>query len=127
MRKILIKNGRIWTGESFFESDVLVVGEKVEKIAKNIINENDFCYDAKGNIVSAGLVDIHTHLQGISVEAFGIQAEMATFPFGVTAANEASAEFGDKVLLDAHLLKTTVFVMSEITDNEPNLQILDTI
>ena len=48
--KTLIKNGRVFDGESFFYADVLTEGEKVVKIEPKISSEADFVYDASGKI-----------------------------------------------------------------------------
>ena len=110
MAKILIKNGRVWDGKQFFYADVLTDGEKISKIAPCITDEATYVYDASGKIISAGLVDTHVHMRGISSEQFGIQAEMSCFPFGVTAAADARGGRGDKALLDSFMLKNVVFV-----------------
>ena len=83
-----------WNNFSF--KDVFIERDKVKKISENICEDAGFIYDATGKIVSAGLVDAHVHMKGISIENFGIQAEMSCFPFGVTAANDAWAMLGSK-------------------------------
>ncbi len=117
MAKIWIKNGRVWDGERFLYADVLTEGEIVSKIEPNMSENADFIYDAEGKTVSAGLVDAHVHMRGISGEEFGIQAEMSCFPFGVTAAADAGGGCGDKALLDSFMLKNAVFVGVRIKDN----------
>ena len=117
MAKILIKNGRVWNGESFFCADVLVDGPLVSKIAASIDDGANIVYDARGMIVSAGLVDIHTHLRGVSSDRYGTQAETSCFPFGVTAAADGAASKGDKNLLESFMLKTSVFVGAKIINN----------
>ncbi len=121
MRKILIKNGRVFDGESFILSDVLIEGESIAKIESGISAAADITFDASGKTVSAGLVDIHTHLRGVSSTRFGIQAEMSCFPFGVTAAVAASAVSGDRALLDSFALKNSVFVCAKIFDDVADL------
>ena len=110
MAKILIKNGRVWNGRQFLHADVLTDGEAVSKIEPNISENADFVYDADGKTVSAGLVDAHVHMRGISNDIFGMQAEMSCFPFGVTAAADAGGGQGDKSLLDSFMLKNVIFV-----------------
>ena len=117
MSKLLIKNGKVWDGNNFLFADVLTDNKRVVKIAPDIIEDAEFIYDATGKIVSAGLVDIHTHIKGISCEAFGIPIEAACFPFGVTAAADASAGYGSKEMLDGMGVKTKVFVCPDIKDN----------
>jgi len=65
MAKILIKNGRVWDGERFSCVDILTVEENIFGIAPHISEKADFTYDASGMLVSAGLVDIHTHMRQV--------------------------------------------------------------
>ena len=117
MAKILIKNGRVFDGNSFSLSDVFVDGTKITRLESNITDSADIIYDAAGKTVSAGLVDTHVHMRGISSVRFGTQAEMSCFPFGVTAAADASGVLGDKALLDSFMVKNVVFVCSKINQN----------
>ena len=117
MTKILIKNGNIWDGEKFFCGDVLTRDQYIEKIEPAINEDADYIYDAAGKIVSAGLVDLHVHLKGIASDKFGIQAEMSSFPFGVTAVNDAGSKNGDRTLLDSFAVKNTVFAGTDIKEN----------
>lgn len=117
MAKILIKNGRVWNGERFFLADVLTDGAEICAIGAQITDRADYVYDATGQTVSAGLVDAHTHLWGISTDRFGTPAQTSCFPFGVTAAADASGEQGDGALLDAMLLHTAVFAKARICNN----------
>ncbi len=115
--RILVKNGRIWDGEKFFFADVLTEGTEIAKIEKNIADYADFVFDATDKTVSAGLVDIHVHMKGIASEEFGIEPHMSSFPFGVTAVNDAGSAHGDRVLLDSFAVKNTVFVGADIKNN----------
>ncbi len=117
MKSILIKNGRIWDGETFFFGDVLVEEGRISRIAPNIENGADFVFDAAGMTVSAGLVDIHVHMQGISGDSIGISAEMSCFPFGVTAAADGGATQGDASLLNSFLVKNVVFPVARIVED----------
>ena len=76
MAKVIIKNGRVWDGEKFYFADVLIENEKISKIADKVSEDAEYIYDADGKVVSAGLVDIHTHMLG----SFGINAEMSCIP-----------------------------------------------
>lgn len=109
MAKILIKGGRVWDGEKFFYVDVLTDGEQIARIEHGIEEDAEFVYDATGKTVTPGLVDAHVHMRGLN-EEFGIHAELSAVPFGVTAAADACAVYGDKALLDSFLLKNVVFV-----------------
>ena len=125
MAKVLIKNGRIWDGEKFFFSDILTDGELIVKIERNISDNADFVYDASGKIVSAGLVDLHVHMKGIASEKFGIEPNMSSFPFGVTAVNDAGSANGDRALLDSFAVKNTVFVGVDIKNNHADLTVTE--
>lgn len=115
--KILVINGRIWDGEIFFYGDILTNNNLIEKIEPEITDNADYVFDAEGKIVSAGLVDIHVHLKGISSDEFGIQAEMSSLPFGVTAVNDAGGGLGNRALLDSFAVKNTIFVGVGIINN----------
>lgn len=121
MAKILIKNGRIWDGESFFYSDVLTDGELIAKIEPNIGDEADYVYDATGKTVSAGFVDIHVHMLVTRGDMYGIQAEMSCFPFGVTAAADAARNVGERAIMDSFMLKNLLFVWAPIKENKADL------
>lgn len=94
-RRILIRNGTIWDGNSFFISDVLVCNGIISKISDNIKESADFCFDANNMIVSSALTDIHTHIKGISPSDIGIDCEKISRPLGITRLIDASAEIGD--------------------------------
>ncbi len=118
MGSILCKNGRVWDGERFFLADVLTKDGKIAKIAPQIDAPVDFCYDAAGKTVTAGLVDAHVHFKKISSDDFGICADTGTLPFGVTAAADASGCQGDRQVLDSFTVKNGVFVCAEIKNNQ---------
>ncbi len=121
MEKTLIKNGRVFDGERFFYADVLTNGARVERIAPHITAEKAYVYDATGQTVSAGLVDIHAHLRVKPTDKFGIQAEMSCFPFGVTAAADAGRLGGSREVMDSFMLKNVVLVKARICDNRAEL------
>lgn len=123
MPKFLIKNGKIWDGEKFFFSDVLTEDEHIAKIAQDINEEADYVFDAKGKIVSAGLVDMHVHLKGISSDMYGIQAEMSSLPFGVTAVNIAGCVYCNRALLDSFAVKNTIFISVKLRNNHACLEL----
>lgn len=117
MAQILIKNGRVWTGEQFLCSDILTDGTFISRIEPSIQCEKAYVYDAAGQIVSPGLIDAHAHLRGISADVFGTPAESSCFPFGVTAALETSAIQGDGRLSDSLAVKNRVLAFVSIEDN----------
>lgn len=115
--KTLIKGGRVFDGESFLFADVLTEGSLISKIEPDVSDPADFVYDARGKTVAPGLIDIHLHIRGISSDEYGIQGEAGCFPFGVTAAADASGRYGDKALLESFMLKSVVFPAIKITSN----------
>ena len=127
MATILVKGGRVWDGHKFFDSDVLIEGNKISKIEPNITADTAYVYDATGKTVSAGLVDIHTHLRVNAAGPFEIQGEMACFPFGVTAAADAGRYKGEPLVLDSFMLKAVIFAGTNIRENRADLDKLETI
>ncbi len=116
MAKTLIKNGRVWNGEDICFCDVLTDGDRIEKIAPNIVEKCDFVFDASGKTVSPGLVDAHVHISG---GEFGIHPAMCTLPFGVTAAADAGVCSPERLVNCG--LKYTVFVSVGIKNNSAEL------
>ena len=121
----MIKNGRIWNGFSMSQGDVFIENGIISQIGLSESTEVDYEFDATGCIVSSGLVDIHTHMRGISADVFGTQAEMACFPFGVTAAADVSGKSGNEQMLDAFQVKSAIFVGAHIKENRVDLADLE--
>ena len=117
MGKILIKNGKVWDGEQFLYADVLTEDGVIRQTAPDIKEDAEYIYDADGKIVSAGLVDIHTHMLGY----YGINAEMSCIPFGVTAVAEAAAQPYSKERYNNFLVKNKVFASVDFEDNKAKL------
>ena len=63
--KILIKNGRIINPAADMDKkgDLLIVDDKVAKIADKIEEEADKVIDAEGKWVTPGFIDLHVHLR----------------------------------------------------------------
>lgn len=118
MAKILIKNGRIWDGKQFMLGDVFVRDGFIEKIAPQIEEKAHFLFDATDKLVTPGLVDAHIHIQGPEPDLYGINAEMCSIPFGVTAAADAGGAHEDKAIALAHLVKNVTFVTAPIRNNQ---------
>ena len=125
MAKLLIKNGRVWDGDRFLSVDILTEGKRIAKMAANCSDEADFIFDASGKIVSAGLVDAHVHLHGVSIKEFGTPGESSCFPFGVTAVADAGSAHGDRALLDAFMLKTVAFPGIEVKKDRASFAITE--
>lgn len=65
MSSLLIKNGRIIDKSQNLDeiTDILSFDGKIYKIEKNIYYQADTIIDAKGLVVTAGLIDMHVHLR----------------------------------------------------------------
>lgn len=65
--KILIKKGRVIDPKNNIDDvlDIFINGNLIEKIGKNIKEQGDEIevFDASGNIVAPGFIDVHTHLR----------------------------------------------------------------
>ncbi|MCQ2609456.1 MAG: dihydroorotase [Lachnospiraceae bacterium] len=63
MIKAIIKNGTIIDPKNGVKEkcDILIEGQVIKKIEKNIKEEGNYVIDAKGMIVSPGFVDVHTN------------------------------------------------------------------
>lgn len=63
MKKILLKNGIVVSGKKCFVGDVLIEGEKIKKVGKNIKVTGSLCevVDCTGKYIFPGFIDGHTH------------------------------------------------------------------
>ncbi len=59
---ILIKNGTLITATESFESDILIDGEKIAQIGKNLQHSNAEIIDVTGKFIMPGGIDPHVHL-----------------------------------------------------------------
>ena len=64
-KKYLIKGGRVIDPTNKVDAvlDIFVSGGKIEKVGKDLDVKADETIDAKGRIVSPGLIDMHVHLR----------------------------------------------------------------
>lgn len=63
MKSILIKNAKVITEDDVYRSDLLVEGEKIAGIKKNIGVKADRIIDAEGLYLIPGGIDAHTHME----------------------------------------------------------------
>ena len=112
MSSLLIKNGRVFDGNRFIAGDVLILDGIVAQIAPQLPEKADRVYDAAGMTVLPGLVDVHLHMKGVSSPAWSIDAEAGCYPFGVTAAADASAGDGEITDLETLGIQNGVFVIT---------------
>ncbi|MDP6540193.1 MAG: dihydropyrimidinase [Planctomycetota bacterium] len=62
MAKTLIKGGTVVTATEVFCGDVLVEGERVEAVGRDLTGEAERSIDATDKLVIPGGIDVHTHL-----------------------------------------------------------------
>ena len=110
--KVAINNGKIWDGERFSEGSVLAENGVITEMGAREYSA-DFVFDARGNIISAGLVDVHTHLYGVAPDIYGTPADSTCLPFGVTAAADAGSVMGGAERLAPLGVKVFIFVNAE--------------
>src|SRR3954447_3837997 len=60
---VLIKNGRIITATDDYQADILIDGETVSAIGKNLPMKAECTIDAKGKLVIPGGIDPHVHME----------------------------------------------------------------
>lgn len=65
LNRILLKNGRVIDPKSKFDrvADVLVEGNKIQRIERNLKAEGAKVIDVTGMIVCPGFIDLHCHLR----------------------------------------------------------------
>ena len=119
-RDIVIKNGRVFDGERFINGDILLSKGRIAGIgeySESDAHDGDCFFDVGGALVTAGLVDIHTHLWAVSPDEFGTSAEGTCYPSGVTACVDGGAIKGDRSVLDALNINSAVFVSTRVQDD----------
>jgi N-acyl-D-amino-acid deacylase len=67
---LIIRNGRVYTGETagFQSLEIGIRGEKIARIAPNIKGSAPRVIDAKGLVVSPGFIDLHAHLEPLTLD-----------------------------------------------------------
>ncbi len=127
MAKILLKNGKIFDGARFLAGDLLIENEKIAAIGADAAEgaEDALVIDCAGGTVCPGLVDIHTHLLELSGLPYGFPAALATVPFGVTAAVDASATAGNAKNADALPIDTAALLSLPLKDGAVDIAALD--
>src|ERR1043165_5129529 len=58
----LIKNGTLLTAAETFAADILIEGEKISLIGKDLQHPNAEVVDAAGKLIMPGGIDPHVHL-----------------------------------------------------------------
>ena len=72
MKRLLLTGGRVLTGGELVETDVLLAGSRIAAVGKGISEPGATRVDLKGNILSPGFIDVHTHGGfGVDINAAG--------------------------------------------------------
>ena len=113
---LLIRNARLFDGINFSQKDILIREGKVERIASDLPACADRVFNAAGMTALPGLVDVHVHMAGHSSPGWSIDPSRGAFPFGVTAAADASAFRGTCGMMESAPIKTGAFVITGTKD-----------
>lgn len=71
-KTMLFKNATVWTGFEILENtDVLVRNGKIDKVGKDLKGGNAAVIDATGKHLTAGIIDEHSHIAGLSINEAG--------------------------------------------------------
>ena len=105
MKKILIKNGHIVNNGKILKKDILISGERIEKISKKILNEENLykTVDAKGKYILPGLIDDQVHFRepGFPQKGNIASESRAAVAGGVTSYIEMPNTFPQTISLEA--------------------------
>jgi len=87
MKKYIFTNGRVVNEGQIKESDILVVGERIERIASWISDETAEVIDLAGNYLIPGMIDDQVHFRdpGLTYKADLSTESMAAVAGGVTS------------------------------------------
>lgn len=87
MKKILIKNAQVVNEENVQTLDVLIKGERIEKIAGSISDETAEIIDAKGKFLIPGCIDDQVHFRepGLTHKANIFTESRAAVAGGITS------------------------------------------
>jgi dihydroorotase len=136
-KKILIKNGRLIDPANKVDkkTDLLIVGEKVEKIGRLDTNA-DTVIDAEGKLVTPGLIDIHVHFRepgdeeeetissGSAASVAGGFTSVVCMPNTNPPIDEAtSVEYIHRMGRQAR--QTFIYVMGAITKNREGVELAE--
>ncbi len=120
--RTLIRNGRIVTAVDDYVADILIDGQTIALIGKNIIVQADRTIDASGRLVLPGGVDPHTHMEWPS----GTTQTVDTFTSGTAAA----AKGGTTTIIDfpvqqfgQSLVDTLETWQAKLEENKPVIDV----
>ena len=122
MANIILKNGKVFDGEKFFFSDLVIEDGKILRVGKIEHVDGAVVIDCANCIVCSSLTDIHAHFTVIGDKRFGFNAEMATLPFGVTCAVDACGINADHNYMNNLAVDTFVFVPLCFSGGKPDFE-----
>ena len=88
MSKIIIRNAKIINEGNTFDADILIDGERIERIASNISVDNNVCsLDAAGRYLMPGMIDdqVHCREPGLTHKADLVTESSAAVAGGITS------------------------------------------
>ncbi|RPJ20900.1 MAG: dihydropyrimidinase, partial [Chloroflexi bacterium] len=106
----LIKNGTLITASETFEADILVEGEKISLLGKNLQHPNAEVIDAAGKLIMPGGIDPHTHFD---LPMFGTVSSDDHYTGHKAAAFGGTTTVMDFVVLEPEGFKHSVDVWLE--------------
>ena len=120
---MVIRDGRIYTPQGFYDGDIVVEDGKIQSLTKSSLSiQADTVLDARGNLVLPGMIDMHVHFRdpgfpdredfqsGTSAAAAGGVTTVADMPNTVPSVTSVEAlrekvEIADrKALIDFALI-----------------------
>src|SRR5574342_602170 len=96
----LIKNGTLLTASEAFQEDILIEGETISLIGKNLQHPKADVIDASGKLVMPGGIDPHVHLD---LPMFGTVSSDDHYTGHKAAAFGGTTTVMDFVVLDSPL------------------------
>ena len=107
MKKILLKNGLIVNSKKIDKKDVLIINNKIDKISKNIVEDNNtIVYDCKNKYVFPGFIDGHTHFDlsvsnTTTIDDFK-NGTKAAISGGTTTIIDYATQYKNETLIEAY-------------------------
>ena len=105
---VLYKNVKVIKENEIVDADVLVNGDKIEKVEKDIVFENAEIIDGKGRYLSPGFIDLHVHAGG-GASAMGGKDEILKMAL-------AHAKYGTTSILPT-ALSAPLSLLAEVSDS----------
>jgi dihydropyrimidinase len=102
-KKIIIRGGTIVLGQSVFQTDLLIEGEKIVAVGNLPLQKTDETVDASGLLVLPGAVDTHVHFNDEFMNTVSVHdyytGTLAAAHGGVTSVVDFSNQIPDQPLI----------------------------